>query len=222
MDILRSFIERFLDPAEWLGEILFGLIMVLTITLGAGLLVTDGPEATREILKSVLGCIVAWALIDAMIFVMNSLFERSRTAWLIERIQKATDEPQGLTIIQKELDPRLKAISSEDKRQHLYQDIYRNLKTATIPKARIQSEEIGGALVTFMLVMFTTVPAMLPFLFIADRHIALAVSNSLLVGMLFFVGYCWARHAKTNPMFTGLIVMLIGALMVGIAKLFGG
>lgn len=59
MSIIQSFIEQFLDPAEWLGEVLFGLIMVLTITLGAGLLVAEGPDATQEILVSVLGCILA-------------------------------------------------------------------------------------------------------------------------------------------------------------------
>jgi hypothetical protein len=222
MVIIQSFIERFLDPAEWLGEILFGLIMVLTITLGAGLLVAEGPDATREILGSVLGCILAWALIDAIIFVMNRMFDRSRTAWLIEGIQKASDEHQGLAIIQKELDPKLTAISSAEERLRLYRDIFRNLKTATVPKTTIQSEEIGVALVTFCLVMFSTVPALLPFLFFKDRHVALPVSNGLLLTMLFFVGYCWARHAKTNPWLTGLIVLMIGMAMVGIAKLFGG
>ena len=222
MEIVRSFIERFLDPAEWLGEILFGLIMVLTITLGAGLLVADGPGATREILQSVLGCILAWALIDAIIFVMNRMFDRSRTAWLIERIQNTADEQHGLAIIQKEMDPKLIAISSEEERMHLYRNIFHNLKTATVPKTTIQNREIGVALVTFSLVMCSTVPALLPFLLFKDRHVALTISNGLLLAMLFFVGYCWARHAKTNPWLTGLIVMLIGMVMVGIAKLLGG
>lgn len=222
MSVVQSFIERFLEPAEWLGEILFGLIMVLTITLGAGLLVPDGPDATREILGSVLGCILAWALIDAIIFVMNRMFDRSRTAWLIEGVQNAADEQHGLAIIRKELDPKLTAISSEEERMRLYRDIFRNLKTATVPKTTIQSEEIGVALVTFFLVMFSTVPALLPFLFFKDRYVALPISNGLLLTMLFFVGYCWARHAKTSPWPTGLVVMMIGLTMVGIAKLLGG
>lgn len=222
MSVVQSFIERFLEPAEWLGEILFGLIMVLTITLGAGLLVADGPDATREILGSVLGCILAWALIDAIIFVMNRMFDRSRTAWLIEGVQNAADEQHGLAIIRKELDPKLTAISSEEERMRLYRDIFRNLKTATVPKTTIQSEEIGVALVTFFLVMFSTVPALLPFLFFKDRYVALPISNGLLLTMLFFVGYCWARHAKTSPWPTGLVVMMIGLTMVGIAKLLGG
>ena len=222
MGIIRSFVERFLDPAEWLGEMLFGLIMVLTISLGAGIIIAEGPDATREMLHSVLGCILAWSLIDAMIFVMNRMFDRSRTAWFIEAVQKAANEEHGLSIIQKELEPKLKAVSSEQERVRLYRDVLLNVKTAAVRKTRIQSEDFGGALVTFLLVMFTAAPALIPFLFIGERHVALRVSNGLLVGTLFCVGFCWAREAKTNPWLTGLFVMLIGLVMVGIAKAFGG
>ncbi|PYI79047.1 MAG: hypothetical protein DMF04_01220 [Verrucomicrobia bacterium] len=34
---LRRFVPRYLDPASRLGEVLFGLIMVLIMTLTAGL-----------------------------------------------------------------------------------------------------------------------------------------------------------------------------------------
>ena len=34
---MKRFIARYLDPASRLGEILFGLIMVLTVMLTAGL-----------------------------------------------------------------------------------------------------------------------------------------------------------------------------------------
>ena len=50
-----SFIRRYLDPAERLGEVLFGLIMVLTFTLGAGLIVEEGAEATTRMLWGILG-----------------------------------------------------------------------------------------------------------------------------------------------------------------------
>jgi hypothetical protein len=222
MSVIRSFIERFLDPAEWLGEILFGLIMVLTITLGAGMIVAEGPESTREMLRDVLGCIFAWSLIDAGNFVMNRMFERSRAARLIEAVQCAANEEQGLALIQNELNRKLEALSSKAVRTQLYRDIFHTVKTVAGPKTRIQSEDIGGALVTFLSVMFTTVPALVPFLFLGDRYFALRVSNGLLLVTLFLVGYLWAREARTNPWLTGLFVTLIGAAMVGVAKLFGG
>ena len=42
---MKRFVPKYLDPASRLGEILFGLIMVLTVTLSAGLTVSEGrPE----------------------------------------------------------------------------------------------------------------------------------------------------------------------------------
>lgn len=222
MSILQAFIERFLEPSEWLGEILFGLIMVLTITLGADVLIADGPNASQEILKSVLGCIFAWGVIDALIFVMNNMFERSRAAWLIAAIQRAASEQHSMIIIRKELDPRLERISSEEERLRLYRNVLEHVKSATIPKTTLQHEELGGALVTFLLVMVSGVPAVVPFILINDRYVALRVSNVLLLTMLFFVGFFWAKEAKTAPWLTGLIVLFFGMVMVGIAKLFGG
>ena len=46
----QSFVGRYLDPTESLGEVLFGLIMALTFTLGAGLIVKEGAEATTRML----------------------------------------------------------------------------------------------------------------------------------------------------------------------------
>jgi hypothetical protein len=170
---------------QWLGEILFGLIMVLTFTLGADMIVAEGPMATRELLQDVLGCIFAWSLIDAMNFVMIRLFERSRSARLIEAVQVAPNDAQGLAIIQNELEPKLQAFSSKEERTSLYRDVFRTVKAVAVPKTRIEMEEIGGALVTFLLVMLTAVPALGPFLFIGDRYVALRVSNGLLLGMLY-------------------------------------
>ena len=54
-DSRQSFMLRYLDPTEILGEILFGLIMVLTFSLGAGLIVEEGAEATNRMQWGILG-----------------------------------------------------------------------------------------------------------------------------------------------------------------------
>jgi len=42
--ILGSFFERYLEPADRLNEVLFGLIMVLTFTLTAGFAVGESED----------------------------------------------------------------------------------------------------------------------------------------------------------------------------------
>ena len=92
----QSFVWRYLDPTAILGEILFGLIMVLTFTLGVGLIVKEGAEATSQMLWGILGCNVAWGIIDGAMYVMNSMFDRSRKARLLQSIQKAASEEDAL------------------------------------------------------------------------------------------------------------------------------
>ena len=101
-DSRQSFMLRYLDPTEILGEILFGLIMVLTFTLGAGLIVKEGAEATSQMLWGILGCNVAWRIIDGAMVVMSSMFDRSRKARLLQSIQKTASEEDALAVRTKE------------------------------------------------------------------------------------------------------------------------
>src|ERR1044072_2520074 len=56
--------HRYLDPSDTLGEIMFGLIMTLTFTLGAGIIIEDeGREGARELLVALIGCNIAWGLL---------------------------------------------------------------------------------------------------------------------------------------------------------------
>jgi hypothetical protein len=59
-----TFIKRHLEPADRIGETLFGLIMALGFT-GAVCLGID--EATsRELLIAILGCNIAWGIVDGV------------------------------------------------------------------------------------------------------------------------------------------------------------
>ena len=53
-----SFVGR-LDPDESLGEILSGLIMVLTFTLAAGVMSRGGQDGVRTLLFAAVGCNLA-------------------------------------------------------------------------------------------------------------------------------------------------------------------
>ena len=71
-DPLRSG-KRVLDPIERLSEILFGLIMTLTFTLGAGLTIQEeGREGARQLLIATIGCNIAWGVIDGVFYVREA------------------------------------------------------------------------------------------------------------------------------------------------------
>jgi VIT1/CCC1 family predicted Fe2+/Mn2+ transporter len=50
-----------------------------------------------------------------------------------------------------------------------------------------------GALTSFWLVVLSSLPAAIPFLLIDNARLALRVSNAVLLIMMFFIGYWYAR-----------------------------
>jgi hypothetical protein len=63
---MSRFVRQHLDPASQLSEILFGPIMVLTVTLTAGLSVAEGKAGVRQLLIATIGCNLAWGIIDGV------------------------------------------------------------------------------------------------------------------------------------------------------------
>jgi VIT family len=218
----RPFFTRYLDLTDRLSEVVFGLIMVLSFTLGAGLVVKEGQEAATQMLLSILGCNIAWGLIDGGLYLLTCVFDRSRKARLLQSIQKTANEADALAMVGRALDDRLEPLTSPAERNHLYQQILERLKNVTPERARLKKKDFYGAIASFWLVLLTAVPALLPFLVFRDRFVALRVSNLLLLATLFLVGYRCARATHNNPWIFGSILLLVGVAMVGVAMALGG
>lgn len=222
MSSTTTFVSRYLDPLDRLSEFLFGLVMVLSFTLGAGLIIDEGEQATRQMLLAIIGCNIAWGLIDGAMYIINSLCERSGKARLLESLQKAGSERDATTLVGDVLDERLEPYTSEEERNQLYAEIVQRLRNVSPQRTRLTRDDLGGALACFALVLLSAVPAILPFLLIDDRHLALRVSNLLLVGLLFLTGWHWARATHSNPWVFGTSFLVAGLGMVFIAMAFGG
>src|SRR5689334_18676852 len=101
----RSLMHRYLDPSTSLAEILFGLIMTLTFTLGAGMVIQDqGREGARQLLVAVVGCNVAWGIIDGALYVLGQLFMRGRIRRLARSVHNVPDDRSATDVVAKELD----------------------------------------------------------------------------------------------------------------------
>lgn len=218
----QSFVHRHLDPIDALSEVLFGLIMVMTFTLGAGLIVKEGRDATTELLLAVVGCNIAWGVIDGVLYVLTSMLERSRKSRLFQSIQKAVSDEDALAIVERELDSRLEPLASLEERRRLYHAVLERLRGLIPERTRLTKADVRGAIAIFWLDFLCTIPAVVPFLLFRDRFIALRVSNLLLLATLFLVGFRWARATNTNPWLFGSILLLGGLALVGIAMVLGG
>ena len=65
-------------------------------------------------------------------------------------------------------------------------------------------------------------PGALPFLVVADNLVALRLANLLQVGLLFAVGFHWARYSGAPPWRTGAAMVALGAALVAVAVALGG
>lgn len=215
-------IHRYLEPTSILNEAVFGLVMALTFTLGAGLVVKEGPDATRELLIGVLGCNLAWGIIDGMILIMGGMLARSQKGQLIMRLRGLENEDARMAIVRARVEPAIEPYIEPDEREPIYQAVARTIKGAEPECIQPRREEVLGAIATAWIVFACSFPAVLPFLFMDDRFLALRVSNALLLTMLFIVGYRWALATNSRPWVVGGSLLLTGLVMVLIAIPLGG
>jgi len=197
---MSRFTERHLDPGSRLGEILFGFIMVLTVTLTARFGVADGKRGVRQLLLAAVGSNVAWEFIDAVMYIMNCMVARRGKIRLVEAVQRAPDQERALVLIKHRVEPDLQEFLGPEKADAFSRSILEHITGAQIATRRILTkEDFYGALASFWLVFVSCLPAAIPFLIFSEPQVALRVSNFLLIVGLFYVGQECAHYAGRNP-----------------------
>jgi len=94
-----------LDPIDRISEILFGLIMAVTI-VGSMSIATAHQAEVRTVMIAALGCNIAWGLVDAVMYVVRSTTESARLRELGRRIREA-DAVSGTAMIARDLPEHL-------------------------------------------------------------------------------------------------------------------
>jgi VIT1/CCC1 family predicted Fe2+/Mn2+ transporter len=218
---MTKFIRRYLDPSACMAELLFGVIMTLTFTLGAGLVIEEGPDATRELLIGVIGCNIAWGVIDGLLYIFGAMYERGlgyRASALMAK--------QGRAVAAAKLDQHLEenygeALSATT-RCTVRDELVEHLAAMEPVRVKMSKDDLFGALASFILVVLTAVPAVLPFLFFDERMLALRVSNVLLVALISLIGWQWAAHINANRGRIALWMAVGGLVLVQVTIMLGG
>jgi len=198
------------------------LIMVLTVTSAAGLTVADGREGVRQLLFAAIGCNIAWGIIDAVMYIMNSMTVRAGSWRLAQRIKNAPNEKAALDLIEAEVAPELQDFLAPKEAETLRQAVLKSVARTPVAKAHATRDDFYGAIACFWLVFVSCLPAALPFFVFSRPRFALRVSNFLLIVLLFLVGRAWAKYVGANRLLAGSAMVAIGLALVGIAVLLGG
>ncbi len=209
---------RVLDPISRVSEILFGLIMALTFT-GAISAASAGREEVRTLLVGAIGCNIAWGLVDAVMFLMSELTERGRGLLTLRAVHTAASPQEAHGVIAGAVPPVLAKVLSGNDLESMRQGL---LRMSALPPSGLDRRDWLGALAVFLLVVLSTFPVVIPFLFFQDVKSALRMSNLVAIAMMFVCGILLGRHGGYHPWRTGFSVVLLGVLLVGITIALGG
>jgi hypothetical protein len=211
--------DRVLEPIERLSEILFGLIMALTVT-GAVSVVTEDRFQIKTMVIAALGCNIAWGIIDGGMYLMARLGQRGRNALAVKAVRDTSDPEKAHRIIANELPAPFASVFKPSHLELMRERIIQMSRSEVTP--RLTARDYQGALGICILVILSTFPVVIPFIFIEDARLALRISNVIAVLMLFGCGFVFALHAGLRPWTTGLIMVAVGVALVGIAIALGG
>jgi VIT1/CCC1 family predicted Fe2+/Mn2+ transporter len=218
---MMQFIRRYLDPSACMAELLFGVIMTLTFTLGAGLVIEEGPDATRELLIGVIGCNIAWGVIDGLLYIFGAMYERGlgyRASSLMAKLGRGAAAAK----LDQHLEDNYGAALSAETRGAVREELIEHLAAMKPARVKMTKDDAFGALASFILVVLTAVPAVLPFMFFDERMLALRVSNILLVGLISLIGWQWASCINANRGHIALGMAVGGLVLVQITITLGG
>ncbi len=218
-DTKRTILPGVLSPVERFSEILFGLVMTLSIT-GTLSVVTGGREEVRIMLFSILGCNIAWGIIDGLLYLIGAASDRGRGYYLLNLLRHSSDGEKNRNIVAGVLPPTIARVMLPAELDAISE---RLAKLPVEPRQiMVTRENWLGAFGVFLLVVLSCVPLIIPFLLIQEPLPALRVSNGIAIMMLFFGGYFLAKYSGTSKLRTGLLMVLLGVVMVEITILLGG
>jgi len=208
-----------LDPVERLSEILFGLIMVLSFTCSISVATADREEV-RAVLIGAIGCNLAWGIIDAVMYLMTVLIERGRSLTIARAVRASAGPEQGRQLVADALPGALGELFDAAALDSACQKLRAAPQLPQRP--RFAGRDWVGAVGVFLLVFLSTFPVVLPFLFFSELHQAMRISNGVAIVMLYVTGHLMGRYAGLRPVPTGLVMMAIGIVLVGVTIALGG
>jgi len=219
-----------IDPIDWLSETIFSILIFLLYILAFGIIMLSrAPQAAisqadvTDLLIGALGAVLAWGMIDGIMYALFSVFERSEKRLMLENIQASNTTEEALEIIADNMDYLLEPITGENERKALYSSILIHLQESTPQNIGVKREDITSALSHVLVAFIAVIPSIIPFIvFRSDYDLAIRISIIVSFIVLFVSGFLWGRYAGTSPWKTGLLIMSIAMILVLIAFLLGG
>jgi VIT1/CCC1 family predicted Fe2+/Mn2+ transporter len=207
-----------LDPEDRFSEVVYGLMIALSITgslsVGAG-----ETRSVRLLLVGALGANVAWGIVDAVMYAVGNVLRRARVRATERAIRAAPDAERGRRLLAEALPAEVAAALTVSD----LEAIRRKLAERDPPiSPHPTREDLLGAGAVFFIAVLSTLPAAVPFIVLKDVRVAVRVSHTVAVVLLFLGGCALGRSAELGAARTGLTTMSIGVVLFVLTVALGG
>lgn len=224
----EGFLDHLLDPIDRLAETIYSILILLTFTLAFRVIKLEpgdivSADYVNDLLVAAFLAILAWGIIDGIVYILTEVLERSEKHRVLWYIQSADTVEEAIAAVDDELGFVLEPITGETERRLLYVDVVDHLRESEPQPVRLKREDFTGALACVFVAVMVVLPSLLPFAVLRhDYALAIRVSNVISFAMLFYAGYQWGKYTGTHRVKTGLVLVGVGMLLVLIAIPLGG
>jgi len=209
---------RLLNPIDRIAEILFGLIMAVTI-VGSISVATAAQAEVKTVTWAAIGCNLAWGLVDGVMYVLRLATARMRNRSLA-RQALAGDAKTATALIVEAMPEHIAAICGPAELEGMR---VRLLGLQARGYSIVRPRDVLEAVGVFAVVVAATFPVVIPFLVMDDIAKAMAVSQAITVAMLFMAGFALARYGgHSSPLRAGVVSAVLGVALIAAVKALGG
>ena len=208
-----------LNTEDRISEILFGVIMTLTFTCTYSVLKPDGTTV-KDMLHGAIGSTVAWGIVDAVMYLVMLLTDRNREFAFLNFVQKSKNKEKANQVIVNGLPAAIARVLPPEEIESLRQKLL--LIPAPAAYQHLTFKDCKAAVLIFLIVIFSTFPVVIPFLFFEEATQAMRVSNLVAILMMFGCGWSLGQYAGRKSLSTGMMMSLIGIILVLTTILLGG
>ncbi|MEC5386584.1 hypothetical protein VVD49_12680 [Uliginosibacterium sp. H3] len=210
--------KRVLDPVRRVSEMIFGLLMALTF-IGALNVASAGQQEVRTMMFAAIGCNLAWGLTDALMYLLATFTERTRKRTLVTRL-KSVSAAEGSLLLLEALPPSLAEAVGRHGVEGLRQALIHIPDSAQGPRLGVADAQTAAGV--FLVVVLSTFPVVLPFIFVDELATAMRFSNAIALVMLFGGGWSLAKYSGASPWQMGSLLALLGSALTAAVIALGG
>jgi len=178
-----------------------------------------GGDDVRSVLVAALGCNIAWGIVDAVMYILATFIERKRHANFMTAVHNLPTS-QAQETLRENLPEEVHYILSEEEAGSLLKRLRSQPVRATTRLLGIDDGK--AALLIFTLVVLSTLPPSLPFMFIENLPMAMRTSNAVALLMLFVIGAQLGKFAGGRPWPMAFAMASIGSVLVVVTIALGG